>query len=96
MLPEALPDRETERLVAELSKLRAPVAGIFVNRVAFKQQGVAECRRCTRTRDWQADTLSKLTMHYSQAPLYIIRNFANEISGAQALRRFVGELWRLS
>ena len=37
MLPEALPDRQTERLIAELAKLRISTAAIFVNRVLFKE-----------------------------------------------------------
>jgi anion-transporting ArsA/GET3 family ATPase len=95
MLPEALPDRQTERLIAELSKLRLSTAAIFVNRVLFKDD-VGRCRRCSRTRQWQLSTLGKLSARYSQIPLYVVRNFANEIAGKRALRAFVGELWRLA
>lgn len=93
MLPEALPDRQTERLIAELSKLRLSTAAIFVNRVLFKED-VAKCRRCLHTRQWQLDTLNKLSARYPRIPLYIVRNFAHEIAGKKALRTFVGELWR--
>jgi anion-transporting ArsA/GET3 family ATPase len=95
MLPEALPDRQTERLIAELAKLRISTAAIFVNRVLFKED-VRRCRRCSRTRQWQLATLSKLSARYAPVPLYIVRNFAHEIAGEKALRRFVGELWRLA
>jgi arsenite-transporting ATPase len=93
MLPEALPDRQTERLIAELSKLRLSTAGIFVNRVLFKED-VSRCRRCARTREWQLSTIEKLTARYAEIPLYVVRNFVQEIAGKKALRNFVSELWR--
>lgn len=95
MLPEALPDRQTERLIAELSKLRLSTADIFVNRVLFKEDA-GNCRRCLRRHEWQLNTLGKLAGRYSQIPLYVVRNFAHEIAGKKALRGFVGELWRLA
>lgn len=93
MLPEALPDRQTERLIAELSKLRLSTAAIFVNRVLFKED-VGRCRRCARRRQWQLSTIERLTARYAQIPLYLVRNFANEIAGKKALGKFVSELWR--
>ena len=95
MLPEALPDRQTERLIAELSQLRLQTGAIFVNRVLFKKD-VSDCRRCLRRRQWQLKTLGGLSVRYSQAPIYVVRNFANEIAGKKALHRFTGELWRLA
>ena len=95
MLPEALPDRQTERLIAELSKLRLSTAAIFVNRVLFKEDA-GRCRRCLRRHEWQLHTLGRLSARYSQIPLYVVRNFAQEIAGKKALRAFVGELWRLA
>lgn len=93
MLPEALPDRQTERLIAELSKLRLSTAAIFVNRVLFKED-VGRCRRCLRRHLWQLNTLNKWTARYSDIPVYVVRNFAHEIAGKKALRAFVGELWQ--
>jgi len=93
MLPESLPDRQTERLIAELSKLRLSTAAIFVNRVLFKEDA-GKCRRCLRRHGWQLQTLAKLSQRYAQIPLYVVRNFAHEIAGKKALRAFVGELWR--
>jgi arsenite-transporting ATPase len=95
MLPEALPDRQTERLIAELSKLRLSTGAIFVNRVLFKED-VRDCRRCLRRHQWQLDTLGRLSARYSQIPIYVVRNFPNEIAGKKALRSFTGELWRLA
>lgn len=95
MLPEALPDRQTERLIAELAKLRISTAAIFVNRVLFKED-VRRCRRCSHVRQWQLATLGKLSARYAPVPLYVVRNVAQEIAGEKALRRFVGELWRLA
>jgi arsenite-transporting ATPase len=95
MLPETLPDRQTERLIAELSKLRLSVAGIFVNRVLFKEDA-GKCRRCSRTRQWQLSTIDRFKTSYSEIPLYVVRNFVHEIAGKKALRSFVGELWRLA
>jgi len=93
MLPESLPDRQTERLIAELSKLRLSTAAIFVNRVLFKED-VRNCGRCERRHQWQLSTLGKLSARYSQIPLYVVRDFAQEIAGRKALRGFVSELWR--
>jgi anion-transporting ArsA/GET3 family ATPase len=95
MLPEALPDRQTERLIAELSKLRLSTGAIFVNRVLFKDD-VSDCLRCLRRRQWQLKTLGRLSARYSQIPIYVVRNFPNEIAGKKALRSFTGELWRLA
>jgi arsenite/tail-anchored protein-transporting ATPase len=95
MLPEALPDRQTERLIAELSKLRLSTGAIFVNRVLFKED-VRDCRRCLRRHQWQLNTLGRLSARYSQIPIYVVRNFPNEIAGKKALRSFTGELWRLA
>ena len=95
MLPEALPDRQTERLIAELAKLRLHTAAIFVNRFLFKED-VRKCRRCSRRHQWQLSTLGKLSARYSPIPLYVVRNFAHEIAGKKALRAFVGELWQLA
>ncbi len=95
MLPEALPDRQTERLIAELAKLGISTAAILVNRVLFKED-VRRCRRCSHARQWQLATLGKLSARYAPVPLYIVRNFAHEIAGEKALRRFLGELWRLA
>jgi arsenite/tail-anchored protein-transporting ATPase len=95
MLPEALPDSQTERLIAELSKLRLSTGAIFVNRVLFKED-VRDCRRCLRRHQWQLNTLGRLSARYSQVPIYVVRNFPNEIAGKRALRSFTAELWRLA
>lgn len=45
MLAETLPDRETERLLLELEKLKAPVAEMFVNRILLSGD-LGRCGRC--------------------------------------------------
>src|SRR5260370_1496805 len=92
MHPETLPDRQTERLIAELSKLRLSVAGIFVNRVLFKEDA-GKCRRCSRTRQWQLSTIDRLKTSYSGVPLYVVRNFVPEIARKNALPSFFGGVW---
>jgi arsenite/tail-anchored protein-transporting ATPase len=94
MLAEYLPDRETERLIRNLDKLELASPSIFVNRVLFRED-IGNCRRCARARDWQFATLRKLRHRYRQPDLYLVRNFPNEITGKNGLRRFTGELWRV-
>ncbi len=91
MLPEALPDRETERLSRSLRGLRLPVAGLFINRVLFPRD-IEGCARCRRARRWQLATLKKLR----GGSIYLIRNFPAEIAGRPGLRLFTSELWRLA
>jgi arsenite/tail-anchored protein-transporting ATPase len=94
MLPEALPDRQTERLMAALAKLRLTTGAIFVNRVLFKTDA-GRCHRCQRRHQLQLKTLGKLSARYSKIPVYVVRDFGREIAGQSALGKFVGELWQL-
>ncbi len=94
MLPEPLPDRETQRLVRQLHDLRLTPQRIFVNRVLFAKD-VGTCKRCRSAMAWQQATLRALKRHYSGTSVYVIRNFANEIAGKAALARFTAELWEL-
>jgi arsenite-transporting ATPase len=95
MLAEALPDRETERLVKKLAELKLPVAGLFVNRVLFAEE-IGSCARCLRARRWQMSTLRGLSRRARRGPMYVIRNFPSEIAGKSALRRLTSELWQLA
>ncbi|HET7209359.1 MAG TPA: ArsA family ATPase [Terriglobales bacterium] len=94
MLPEPLPDRETERLIAELAHQRLPVTRIFVNRVVLQEQG--SCPRCNRVRQWQRETLARIKQRYSDLELLVIRNFPEEITGKSGFRSLTGEIWRLA
>ena len=95
MLAEPLPDRETERLMADLRILNLSPNSLFINRVLFPQD-VGKCARCRRGMQWQHATLSGLKRKYPRLNLYVVRNFPSEITGKTALRSFTRELWRLA
>lgn len=94
MLPEPLPDRETERLIAELKAEKLPLKRIFINRVLMDTG--TKCRRCSRERQWQEATLAAMKKRHPDIELLVIRNFPDEIAGKKALQSFTGELWRLA
>jgi arsenite-transporting ATPase len=93
MLAEPLPDRETERLLAEIRSQKLPLKRVFVNRVILDG---STCRRCKRARQWQQATLAQMKKAHPETELLVIRNFPHEIAGKAALRSFTGELWRVS
>lgn len=95
MLAESLPDRETERLVADLRSLDLSPGPLFVNRVLFRKD-VGKCGRCRRASDWQMATLSKLRRRYKETSIFVARNFPSEIAGKRGLRSFTSELWQLA
>ncbi|HYA23161.1 MAG TPA: ArsA family ATPase [Terriglobales bacterium] len=95
MLAEALPDRETERLVGDLRSLKLPPGPLFVNRLLFPQD-VGKCARCRRARAWQNVTLAKLRKRFPGMKVFVARNFPGEIAGKKGLRSFTGQLWRLA
>jgi anion-transporting ArsA/GET3 family ATPase len=96
MLPEPLPDRETERLLAELDRLGLKPQALFVNRTIFAGDA-ATCGRCRIAAKWQAAVLAKLGKPHSAAEeIFAIRNFPKEIAGATGLRTITHELWRLT
>jgi arsenite-transporting ATPase len=95
MLAEALPDRETERLIGDLRELGLRATTIFVNRVRFAK-AAGECRRCFTARQWQLLTLAKLKRQHGRNDMYVVRDFAEEIAGKKALRSFTRELWRIA
>ena len=94
MLPELLPDRETERLLQDLDELELDSQSMFVNRVLFSRD-ILQCRRCRQAHRWQMATLGKLQRRYRAKSLYVIRNFSTEIAGKRGLRSFTDELWRV-
>lgn len=95
MLPEPLPDRETERLLAELDHLGLKPQALFVNRTILEKDA-ATCVRCRMAAEWQAAVLAKLGKSRSGQQIFAIRNFPNEIAGASGLRTITRELWRLN
>lgn len=90
MLAEPLPDRETTRLVASLRAMKAPIAGIFVNRVLMDE---TRCPRCARTRAWQRATLGKLRA--AELPIFVVPEMGDEVAGRRGLEQLTEKLWRL-
>ncbi len=88
-LPEPLPDYETRRLLEALRELKAPLGGVFVNRVLMDGKG---CRRCTLVREWQ--TVSLVNLRKQLGEIYVVAEFEGPIAGAKALRQFTRKLWR--
>ena len=95
MLPEPLPDRETERLLAEMDHLQLTPCALFVNRVIFANDAKS-CRRCKLAAEWQSSVLAKLSNRQSVTAVFVIRNFPFEIAGSKGLRAITNELWRLN
>ena len=91
MLAEPLPDRQTERLLAEIKALGAHAGPVFVNRVLFAED-VKRCARCQAARRWQLATLQRLIG--KKKPFYVVRNFARELAGRTALQSLTRQLWQ--
>lgn len=92
MLAEPLPDRETERLLASLRKLKLSLQCLFVNRVLLGED-CRKCLRCRKAQAWQKAILGQTERRYPDLKIYLVRNFPREIAGKQALSAFTGELW---
>ncbi len=95
MLPEPLPDRETERLLDELRDMGLSAKTIFVNRVIIPTK-VEKCPRCQLAAEWQRTVLANLKRRYPEKDIYAIRNFETELAGSKGLRAITSELWRLN
>jgi arsenite-transporting ATPase len=95
MLPEPLPDRETERLLAELKSLGISAKTIFVNRTIFPEDA-GECRRCRLALDWQTSVFAALKQRFPGTRIYAVRDFNHEIAGKKGLQAITKELWELN
>ena len=95
MLPEPLPDRETERLLAQLDQLELSASALFLNRVIFAEDA-ANCPRCRLALQWQSSVMADLKTCESSKQMFVIRNFVDEIAGAKGLRAITDEIWRLN
>jgi len=93
MLPEPVPDRQTQRLLAAMKELGIAVDSLFVNRVLLEPD--SGCRRCQRAQKWQLATLQSLQKKYGDHRMYLVRDFPAEIAGAAKLKKFTGELWQI-
>jgi len=92
MLPEPVPDRQTQRLLAAMDELGVAVDSVFANRVLLD---VADCKRCRRAQQWQLVTLQSLQKKYGRHRLFLVRDFPEEIAGAAKLKKFTGSLWQM-
>jgi arsenite-transporting ATPase len=95
LLPELLPDRETERLVSSLRSLQLIPKSMFLNRVLFARD-IGNCQRCRRSFQSQESMMAGLKKKYAGIDIYTVRNFPAEIAGKAALAKFTGELWQLA
>ncbi len=95
LLPELLPDRETERLVSDLKTLHLIPKAMFVNRLIFARD-VGKCPRCIRAIQSQQSVIAGLRKKYKGVDIYVVRNFSQEIAGKAALDAFTGELWQVA
>jgi arsenite-transporting ATPase len=98
MLPEPVPDRQTQRLLAELKELDIAVDSLFVDRVLLQPallEKKSGCKHCHRAQLWQWATLQSLQQKYGRHRLYLVRDFPAEIAGAAKLKRFTSELWQI-
>jgi arsenite/tail-anchored protein-transporting ATPase len=103
MLPEPLPDRETERLLQELRELGIHPAGVFVNRVAWvnglcatKGNRSKPCGRCGERTAWQGRLLSGLKKRLGVTHVYTIPAFEAGPAGKRGLRETTRKLWQLA
>ena len=94
MLAEPLPDRETERLLAELDGLGLALAPLFVNRLVPKVRA-SRCGRCANLRHWQILTLAQLRRRYPERDILAVEDLAEEVSGRKGLQALTHQLWRL-
>ncbi|HSB74065.1 MAG TPA: ArsA family ATPase, partial [Terriglobales bacterium] len=98
MLPEPVPDRQTQRLLAAVNELGIEIDSLFVNRVLLEPalfEKKTGCKHCRRAQQWQLATLQSLQQKYGRHRLYLVRDFPAEIAGAARLKQFTGELWQI-
>ena len=99
MLPEPLPDRETERLLCELHDLGIKSQGVFVNRVtqvaALFHERLKPCARCREAAAWQTRVLSGLKNRLGVSAIYAIPGFESGPAGKRGLREVTRKLWQL-
>jgi arsenite-transporting ATPase len=93
MLPEPVPDRQTQRLLAAIKEIGVAVDSVFVNRILLESE--SGCKTCRRAQNWQLVTLQSLQKKYGDHRLYLVRDFPAEIAGAAKLKKFTGELWQI-
>jgi len=102
MLPEPLPDHETERLLRELRELGIEPQAVFVNRVNQVEQVSGRklshkpCARCREARAWQMRVLCDLKKKLGVSTVYAIPAFESGPAGKSGLREITKKLWQLA
>jgi arsenite-transporting ATPase len=102
MLPETLPDRETERLLQELRELGINPDGVFVNRVAKsalfpgKRLSSKPCALCREAAVRQMRVLCGLKKRLGVGAVYTIPAFQSGPAGKRGLREITRKLWQLA
>ena len=99
MLPEPLPDRETERLLRYLQATGIKPKAVFVNRVfalVGNGKAKAECDRCMNAAAWQAQVFTGLKKRLRMKTVYVIPAFERGPAGKQGLREITRKLWQLA
>jgi arsenite/tail-anchored protein-transporting ATPase len=94
MLAEPVPDQQTRRLLRAIAEIGVSTDALFVNRTQIEEPG--RCKRCMRSRDWQLVTLKDLKRKYSAYRIYLLPEFAGEIAGAAALKKFTTNVWQIA
>ncbi len=95
MLPEALPDRETERLLQELHALRIKPEAVFVNRVILPNHS-GNCVQCGRAAAGQASVLHGLKQRLGVETVYVIPALEHGPTGKRGLWEITRKIWQLN
>jgi arsenite/tail-anchored protein-transporting ATPase len=95
MLPEALPDRETERSLQELKTLGIKPGAVFINRVIVPNPG-GDCVRCRRAAVEQAGVLQGLKPRLGAKTVYVIPALEKGPAGKRGLREITRKIWQLN
>jgi arsenite-transporting ATPase len=94
MLPELLPDRETERLVNELESLELATEAIIVNRVLLPDR-IGACSQCGAKAEAQQEVLVRLRRKFTGRRIYVVPDWQREVAGREGLKELTSELWEL-
>jgi arsenite-transporting ATPase len=92
MLPEPLPDRQTQRLLEQLEALGIHVSAVMVNRVLLDND---RCGRCANAQRWQRKVLDRLRRSRPAVPVYLLAEQRHEVAGKKALAAFTRRVWRM-
>ena len=93
MLPEPLPDRQTQRLLEQLESLSIHVSAVMVNRVLMSDD---RCGRCANAQRWQRKVLDRLKRSRPGIPVYLLAEQLHEVAGKAALAKFTEKVWRMA